>query len=117
MDQNISREMPSSSFDDKDNENPKRFIEEFEEFVELKGVPDEWRSIWFKKCLGEKTLLWFEAIGKDTRSFEMLKRRFLDRFWSAEKLAGVIRKLYAPGGYTNKGAVLTISLQRKQLFG
>lgn len=102
MDYNISKDIPLPSFNNRSDENPKKFLEDFEEFIELKGVPKEWKSFWFKKCLGETTKLWFDAIGKDTKKFEELKRRFLDRYWSADRQAEIIRKFYTPGAYSNK---------------
>lgn len=99
---NMFKEIPLPNFDNRSEENPKRFLEEFEEFIKLREVHSNWRIYWFKKCLGEATRLWFDAVGRDIMNFEELKRRFLERYWGAERQSEIIRKFYTPGTYNNK---------------
>lgn len=53
-----------------------RFMKELVEFLEIKEVPEEWRILYFRKCIGAKSLLWYEAVGKNSKSFEELKKNF-----------------------------------------
>lgn len=101
-------------------ENPKQFINELEEFFDLKGIPEEGKRVWFKKCVDDRVILWYEAIGKNTRTFEELKSKFLESFWSKEIQLEVVRKYYNPMSAQNfKGSkenyVLTISRENKYL--
>lgn len=105
----MSRDVPTPSYNDEANENPRRFLKEFEEFAKLKGVTQEWKISWFRRCLGEKTRLWFDAVEKDTENFEVLEKKFLDRFWSEERQSDTIRRLYTPG-------VKLISAESKETY-
>lgn len=99
IDPSLVKEIMPPKFEDNNRENPKKFIEEIEEFMDVKGVPEEWRNMWFRKCVGEKVLLWYEAIGRDTKDFQELKKKFLERYWNKYKQAEVVRRFYSPNKY------------------
>lgn len=96
---NIMKEIPLPNFNNKREENPKRFLEEFNEFIKVRGVSKEWMVYWFKQCLGEETKLWFDAGGRELADYEEVKRKFLERYWGVERQSEVVRKFYTPGGY------------------
>lgn len=99
MDASLMKEIMPPKFEDRNGENPKKFIEEIEEFMNLKGVPDEWKNMWFKKCIGDKVLLWYEVIGRNAKDFQELKITFLARYWNKDKQAEVVRRFYSPNMY------------------
>lgn len=98
-DQSTLKELQPPIFNDRENENPHKFIEELEEFIEVKGISEKWGKFWFKRGIGENVLAWYEAIGNRAKDFEELKRNFLNRFWSQGRQAEVVRKFYTPGKY------------------
>lgn len=56
IDSSWVREIMVPKFEDNGMENPRKFIEEIEDLMEVKGVPNEWRHVWFRKCVGDKAL-------------------------------------------------------------
>lgn len=48
-DTSIFQELQPPKFGDEEGENPKKFIEEIEEFLEIKEIPEEWKITWFRK--------------------------------------------------------------------
>lgn len=98
-DQSTLKELPLPVFNDRENENPRKFIEELEEFIAMKGISEKWSKFWFRRGIGENALTWYEAIGSRAKDFEELKGIFLNRFWSQSRQAEVERKFYTPGKY------------------
>lgn len=101
VDQSLMKELVPTSFKDEKGKNPKKFLGELEEFMNMKGIPEDWRILWFKKCIEGKVLLWYEVIGKKAENFEDLKVRFLNRYWNEDRQAEVIRMLYSPTEFEN----------------
>lgn len=95
------KELSLPKFEDKPEENPKRFIAEFEEFARIRKFNDEVKMMWFKKCLGTMVRSWYDAIGSTANNFSAVKECFLQRYWSSERQMEVIRKIYMPGDYAN----------------
>lgn len=62
-DQNTLKELLPPTFNNQENENPRKFIEELEEFIEVKGISNKWGKCWFKRGIGENVRAWYEAIG------------------------------------------------------
>lgn len=89
-------------FDNRREENPRRFFEDFEEFTRVRGIDCNEKIYWLKRCLGESTRTWFEVVGRGVRDFQEVKRMFLERYWGPERQAEVIRKLYTPGTFTQQ---------------
>lgn len=58
------KEVQMPKFDNRENENPKKFLQEFEEFLNIRGIPDKWAKVWFRKAIGENIRDWFEAVGE-----------------------------------------------------
>lgn len=51
------QELQPPKFGDADGENPRKFIEDLDDFMAIKEIPEEWRNIYFRKCIGNKILL------------------------------------------------------------
>lgn len=99
MEPSIGKDIPLPKFEDRVEENPRRFLDEFAEFLSVRGVPKDWKIYWFKKCLGEAPRVCFHAVGRDAINFEEVERRFLDRYWGAERQSEIIRRFYTTGVY------------------
>lgn len=99
---NEVKDMPLPKFGAREEENPRRFLEEFSEFVKARGIGNAWRTYWFQKCLGEEPKLWFEAVGKEAANFEQMEEQFVNRYWGPERQSEVIRKFYSPWRPNNK---------------
>lgn len=95
-DQTFVQDVQMYKFDEDEGLNPKRFMQDLVEFFEIRDVPDDWKVLYFRKYLGAKTLLWSEAIGKNSINFEDLRMKFLRKYWSAKKQFEVIRRFYMP---------------------
>lgn len=103
MDSSVIKEIIPPKFEDRPEENPKRFVKQFEEFARLKRIPEDLKKMWFRRCIGEKVNIWYEAIGRNADDFQTLKQSFLRRYWSSERQIEIIRKFYTPGGYKDGG--------------
>lgn len=98
----VSKDIIPPKFDDRPDENPKSFVEEFEEFARLKRIPKYLKKTWFRRCVGEKVGIWYEAIGRTAENFRSLKETFLKRYWSNDRQMNIVRKFYMPGSYKDK---------------
>lgn len=98
----VGSEAELPRFSNKVNENPRRFLEDFEEFVRTRRIEESGKIYWLKKCLADSVKTWFEAVGRGIKDFDEVKRVFLERYWGNEQQEEVIRRLYTPGTFTNQ---------------
>lgn len=50
-DVNVMRDLTPPKYEDNKKENPKKFIQEVEEIMSIRGIPEEWKKLWFRKCM------------------------------------------------------------------
>lgn len=108
IDRDSVKEVPLPTFNNETNENPRKFIQDFEAFLDLRGITSRWAKVWFKRAIGINIQDWFEAVGERTESYEQLKDTFLQRYWNHERQAEVVRKFYNTSNYR------TSSLSKEQ---
>lgn len=101
MDMEAVKEVQLPKFDNRTNENPRKFLQDFEEFLNIRGISEKWANVGFRKAIGANIKFWFEAVGERAEGYEALMTTFLQRFWNHERQVEVVRKFYNPSNYRN----------------
>jgi hypothetical protein len=116
MNENVSQvstflstnELPLPTFDECKEVNPVYHLNQLEEYMKLKGIPQALKlPIAYRSIVGHMSKQWIETVARDIRDYDEFRRAFLNTFWSSARQSLVRCNLYQ--GKYNRNAGLTLS--------
>ena len=94
-------EIVPPSFENEESDDPKAFISGLQEYLTVKGIPEEYKMAIVRKCFKGNAANWLELSVGNNNDFGTFVNLFLSRYWGATRQANIRLEL-SNGKYNSR---------------